>query len=348
MTRNKCHTRQECTTAGTREVGQPFGARSAAAVGGQKPALRRLWMAAVSTCWAALAAGCGPSGFVERWSVATPAESTRAEGLPAAGNESPIDAPPLPPPADAIAPATEVESRPGPQVDARVEDALEVSEVRPGPADVGPPDAAREDGPVDGSSTLEPPASLAVQWGPSQDVSDLTQIGTGDWIHWGYQPGRLVNRKRGVPSRIAWLLVQAAGVGRYDDRQPAFTWSDGTPTRTARTHAGGVVGGTIGAGFQLQVPGPLPGPARLTVYVGAWNARGVLRVWIDGQPASTSEDRDLSARDSGRDRIATVDFGPLGPGQTLVLEWRVAAFFHSYGNVTLQAAAYSALPGDDS
>ena len=316
--------------------------------------------------------GCGPEGFVDRSlpQVSDPPESSEQ---PRVGTAPPVDAPreadgptsgppgraQVPPDgaADPEAPSPRDAGLPSDGFPAAADQAPASAEgaADPPTASVAPVDAAAVDATAAGAGAAAPgdpalppagPDGLVVRSAPGRALTDLTGLRAEDWIHWALAGAADTTRKRAVPARIGWSLLGTPRVGRYDDRATGFTWSDGTPTRMARTRAGAVVGGGVGLGFRLLVSGPT-GRSRLTLHLGAWNTRADLRVRVERPGAeealpSSEQVGFLDVEQPGRDRIVSVDFGPLPSGQELAVEWTVGALHHPQGNVTLQAATLSA------
>ncbi|GIM89754.1 hypothetical protein [Paractinoplanes toevensis] len=191
--------------------------------------------------------------------------------------------------------------------------------------------------------TSRPPAASATPVAPLLTVTagavpgdvDLTREGTRDWVHWGLHDGESVDRKSGVTP-----LIQDLGSpgrrGRYDNNPQLFTWSDGSPSRSATRTPTGVYTCGQGGGFVVQVPA---GPAVSTVrlYAGVWMGRGRLTVTLNGAAASrTLENLDAisTSRYEIRFRAAT--------GSRLTMTWTATAVSHpTCGNVDMQAVTLS-------
>ncbi|MET3421902.1 hypothetical protein BJ973_001114 [Actinoplanes tereljensis] len=176
---------------------------------------------------------------------------------------------------------------------------------------------------------------LTVTAGAVPSEVDLSSEGTRDWVHWGLADSASVNRKTGVTP-----LIQDLGSpgrrGRYDNNPQLFSWSDGSPNRTATRTPTGVYTCGQGGGFVVQAPA---GPATSTVhlYAGVWMGRGQLTVTLDGATVSKTLEN-FNAIATARYEIrfrATA-------GSRLTMTWTATAVNNpTCGNVDMQAVTLS-------
>jgi hypothetical protein len=287
-------------------------------------------------------AGCGPQQTLDRTSVPPPrTDRTGGDAGWSQDARSIWDAAPEMAGLDRAPIDAAIDLTPG-ELDARpASDSVSPVEV----LDVTPPEGAVAVDPAPAPTMNGPrsmaPGTLVVRSAPASAETDLSRVGELDWVHWGHQGPSAITRKRAVVARIEGAVVGRGEVVTYEDRPPRVSWTDGTPTATARTRQGIAIGGAVGLGFVVRVAGPLAGISRLSVQLGAWNARGTLEVLVEGQPGPRHQDGNLDAVHPGSDYSTIVDFGPLGTGHALTLKWTVGVLHHRFGNVTILAAGLS-------
>jgi hypothetical protein len=174
----------------------------------------------------------------------------------------------------------------------------------------------------------------------------LTAEGPVDWAHWGLTTATSFNRKSSVTPRISnYALVDAAAADRYQDNPNFYAWGDGTPTATnSGTPTGVYVGGVLSNGFRLTVPADTT-VRTLKLYIGVWDAQGRLEVSLSDHSARTFTDTGLINTNGTSNAVYTVHFRAASAGQTLTVKWTIATLFNpTFGNVTLQAAAFGLAP----
>lgn len=168
---------------------------------------------------------------------------------------------------------------------------------------------------------------------PTGTVS-LSSIGSADWVHWGLSSATSVNRKSGVAPQIGnFTMIGGGSAGRFDaPARLGYSWTGGTPTASATTHAGVWVGGGSN-GFQVTVPADTQ-TRTLDVFVGGNRTRGRFEATLsDGSaPPFVTTMENFSGV---FDRRVTLSFRAAGAGRTLAVRYTRNA---SSGNVTLQGA----------
>ena len=151
---------------------------------------------------------------------------------------------------------------------------------------------------------------------PDQDIS-LTNEGTTDWAHWGFNGGGNFDHKADVTQMIS--DVTAVGANRFGVGNVALTasWSDGTPDGSA-TRTGTGTGTTFPGGLQLTVPAGVT-PHTLRLYVGAKNSSARLTASLSDSSASAVTD-DQSAGSATHYQY-TIVYNAATDGQTLTVTW---------------------------
>ena len=198
----------------------------------------------------------------------------------------------------------------------------------PGPAGPGPtpvPSASHSSQPVQPTITLT-----------SEDVPDrvdLSAEGTRDWVHWGLDTARSVNRKADGSGAIVDTGPTSVR-NRYDVNPDPFMWSDGTPTQTVTETTTGLYTCGQGRGFALTVAAG-PTPRTLRLYAGVWMARGRLDVsFPNGGPTRRAS---LQEEDDTETARFTITFRAPA-GSRLTLCWMATQTYATCGGVLLQAA----------
>ncbi len=174
--------------------------------------------------------------------------------------------------------------------------------------------------------------------------TNLTALGTADWIHWGLQNASSVNRKSGVAPQIGPLATVGGSINRFQAPAGArvnLSWSDGAPTASASTTAGLYLMGT-GNRYEFSVQADTNSQT-LTLYPGAWKARGRLDFSLsDGTASPVSI---LVDNPSGViDREVSITFSAASSGQALLVTYTLVDDYGTGGNITLAGAALSGTP----
>ena len=111
------------------------------------------------------------------------------------------------------------------------------------------------------------------QWNPSSP-RDLTAEGTSTWIHWGYNSATDVTRKANALALPTYSKIYSFTESRTTTTT-AFSWTDGTPQRSATGHRSGVQATGLSRGFQVTIPADTI-VRTAKIYVGAIGAIGQL------------------------------------------------------------------------
>jgi hypothetical protein len=187
---------------------------------------------------------------------------------------------------------------------------------------------------------------------------DLTVLGKSDWVHWGLYTSSSINRKGNVPSQLSDFTTFGADPGavvpayQYADNFNGYTWEDGSPVVSVTDTTTGVyciqdypwipLFPPTGFGFRFTAPADTTWRT-LQVFVGAYAAVGKLQATLsDGGPSYT--DTSLTNIANGPGVVYTLNYKADSPGQTLTIDWTLAARAGTdtdKANVTLQAAALS-------
>lgn len=187
---------------------------------------------------------------------------------------------------------------------------------------------------------------LSVTFERSPSPVDLTALGDRDWVHYGYAPGMLVNRKLGARLISDLVYVSAPGqvpdVETYTDAFTSYSWRDGTPIASATAITRGVFVSRAGSGFELSVPAD--GSERvLVVHLGGWRARMRLEVTLsDGAAPPYVDDRTFQGIAQQFGLAARIAFRARGAGARVVMRYVMAEDFSSApdpsGNASIEAA----------
>jgi hypothetical protein len=197
--------------------------------------------------------------------------------------------------------------------------------------------------------------------GSFTDLTSGTQInlssGSADWVHWGEENSRTVNRKAGVGPQISGIETIPADTNAYvsyfrkTDSPVACTWMDGTPT-LSRTNTTNYVwmycASPVNTGFRLSALADTR-PRTLKLYLGVENGDGKLTASLSDGSAIPYTDESLKSQ--GNVKFAagaySLTYSANSPGQRVNIEWILTS--GNQGEVKLQAAALitpgiSALP----
>jgi len=167
---------------------------------------------------------------------------------------------------------------------------------------------------------------------------DLTAEGTSDWARWGLFRETSFDQKAGVAPQIGDLqIIGSSPVYWFDANTVGYTWSDGTPTAAATNSTTGIYVTDLDNGFEFTVPADTT-PKILKVFLGAFAARGKLRVLLNDLSAAPLFDSSVQPPYGTANAVYTVNFKAGSSNQTLVVQYVVDQSFDTYGNVTLQAA----------
>ena len=191
------------------------------------------------------------------------------------------------------------------------------------------------------------PASINVAVATPASSVNLTTGGTLDWAHWGRTTATTFDHKAGGTSLISNVTVIGVHpVSRYTDNLTAFNWSDGTPGTSASGNRTGISVGQIGDGFRFTVPADTT-KRTLKLYVGAWEARGQLRLTLsDGSWNETTDSSVVSLLDDVN-QVYTITYSAATAGQTLNVEYTMIGRVEEEGSVNFQAATLSGAAPQD-
>jgi Bacterial Ig domain len=179
---------------------------------------------------------------------------------------------------------------------------------------------------------------------------NLSALGNLDWVHWGLYTDSSVDRKAGVLPQISDFTVIGSSndylaAYQYTDNANGYSWSDGTPTMTVtNSHTGVWAYGTpivLGSGFRITAPADST-VRTLKVFVGAFNGGGLFTATLSDGSAPGYTNASLSNIGNGPSAVYTLNYSANSSGQTLVVEYILAAQRGLDPNVTLQAATLSA------
>jgi hypothetical protein len=179
---------------------------------------------------------------------------------------------------------------------------------------------------------------------------NLSAIGNLDWVHWGLYTDSSVDREGGVSPQISDYTVIGSSndylaAYQYVDNVNGYSWTDGTPTMSVtNTHTGVWAYGTpifLGSGFRITAPADST-VRTLKVFVGVYNGGGLFTARLSDGSAPGYTNTSLANIGNGPSGVYTLSYSANSTGQTLVVEYTLAAQRGLDPNVTLQAAALSA------
>lgn len=179
---------------------------------------------------------------------------------------------------------------------------------------------------------------------------DLTAAGPTDWVHWGLDSDVSVNRKDGVVPQISDISLLAATnivvyAFQFGDNANGYSWDDGIPTLAATNTTTGLwayADPPVGSGFQITAPAST-NLRTLNVFVGAFAAQGRFEASLSDASTPAYVETSLSNHRNGPGRVYTIQYAANSTGQTVRIQWTLADTRGQTANVTLQAAALSAL-----
>lgn len=192
--------------------------------------------------------------------------------------------------------------------------------------------------PVPSPSTIAVQPVLFSSFVASSGFVNLSSEGTRDWVHWGYANASTVDRKMNVVPLISQMsTIGQNPVYTYNNNPTAFSWSDGTPDQNVNATTSGVFVIGTGNGFLISVPASTTQHV-LRLYVGLWKAQGQFSVFLNGTGTSAYVDNSLNNPNGTSVGVYVITFRGNASGQSLTINYTVAASYDPAGNVTLQSA----------
>ncbi|BCL78101.1 serine/threonine protein kinase [Ktedonobacteria bacterium brp13] len=131
-----------------------------------------------------------------------------------------------------------------------------------------------------------PILTLNASGGGSYDPTggvNLSNGGSIDWVHWGYGGGYNVDSKSGATQYIGPVSWNT-GIRSDTDQSNDFSWYNGTPHGSVS----GITSGTDIPGTASFSVRSDPTPHTLTLYLGAYRAKGTLVISFRGTTVYTS------------------------------------------------------------
>jgi hypothetical protein len=179
------------------------------------------------------------------------------------------------------------------------------------------------------------PGSLTGTISAATTAANLTNVGTGDWAHWGDGgvPG-LTRKSTGGNQISAYSMVLGGSVAAYGDDLRALSWTGGTPTATGTGNTKGVYVSGLGNGFSVTVPAGTASRT-VTVYVGGWASSGTFKAHLSDGSAADFVDTTTTATGQYV-RSYTLTYAAAAASKQLVLTWTQSS---AAGNVTLNGVA---------
>ncbi len=168
---------------------------------------------------------------------------------------------------------------------------------------------------------------------------NLSRQGALDWVHWGYKDVSGFNRKKGVTRQISnFTKVGNGSVTWISQNSVSYSWSDGTPTESAAGVVPAIFTSGKGNGFEITVPAGTD-QKTLSLYVGAWKAKGKLEARLSDNSAPVYSCYIDSPSDIVTN-VVTLSFRAAKDGQKLIIRYTLDSEYQANtGHITLQAAA---------
>jgi uncharacterized membrane protein len=172
----------------------------------------------------------------------------------------------------------------------------------------------------------------------------LTAQGTADWAHWGLTTTSDFSHKAGVVQQISnFTPIGSNSANRYTNNPVGFTWTDGTPAKSATNTTTGIYVPTLNGGFRITIPADTT-LRTLSIYVGAWRAQARMIAHLsDGSAPDYSDGSLTNSAGATTLSVYTFTYNAASSGQTLTISFTLEneTIAGVTGNITLQAATLS-------
>jgi hypothetical protein len=179
-------------------------------------------------------------------------------------------------------------------------------------------------------------AVLELSRGAVPAVVDLAAEGGRDWMHWAEDSAFSTERRRGG----GFAILEGTPVApreRHTGSPERFRWTGGTPVGSSGGSRSGVR--TCGAGSAFTVSAPAGRASRtLRLYVGAWQAEGVLTARLSTGGTAVTGVLDSPGAGPGGTAVFTLTYQAPRDGR-LELTWSTGrTYAGGCAGVALQAA----------
>lgn len=126
-------------------------------------------------------------------------------------------------------------------------------------------------------------------------LTDLSEEGAADWVHWGLSSASTVVRKESVPAQISTYSVVGGGTPvRFTNNPTAFAWANGTPVFNSSGTTTGVYVSGVGKGLRITAPAD-PATRTLRVYTGVWQGTAKVTATLSDGSASGYQDTSMNS-----------------------------------------------------
>jgi serine/threonine protein kinase len=176
--------------------------------------------------------------------------------------------------------------------------------------------------------------------------TNLTSVGTSDWVHWGYGTNAsAVDRKATGANLISnYSLLKGGTVSANGSWPIDFYWSDGTPVSSvssAVTTTSCIYVSGLDNGFVFSVPASTK-TRTLYVYVGVYKGTGRLTASIQGGTTYSNASLNMTTDPNLADNaLYQISFSSNVVGTRLFISWMLQTDDGTAGNVQLESVALS-------
>jgi hypothetical protein len=172
---------------------------------------------------------------------------------------------------------------------------------------------------------------------------DLTQTGTLDWAHWGFQEIGDFDHKATGNSQISTFTLLPGSTNTKQDSVAGtpFSWNDGMTSNGGHQTASNNVGGiyTQSGGFKITAIADRT-LHRLIVFCFVYHARAQMQIALSDSSAPAYADGLWERSDGQIQQVAyTIDYAAATAGQTISVSWSDALTLGTADGVGLNAAA---------
>lgn len=172
----------------------------------------------------------------------------------------------------------------------------------------------------------------------STQVANLSDLGSSDWIHYGFKDATSVTRRLGAEMLTVARATDNSEIKHYGDNHVRFGWNDGTPVVVSAAINNGWFMENRTKGFSFTAPAD-PVMRRLMVWVGGHMTQGSFTATLSDGSAPPYRDESVNIPQGNGWYCYTLLYRARSNGAKLTITWSAAKA--QDGNITLQAVALS-------